>query len=108
MEFRVIWEIEVEADSPRQAADEARAIQLRADAPATIFDVWEYGRQRLHRIDIIEEMGRLESGELTFLRAHLRLLQCSPALVANTRDLVSVMLVFLDEEEGFLRRCGPE
>ncbi len=29
MEFRVIWEIDIEADSPKQAVEEARAVQLR-------------------------------------------------------------------------------
>jgi hypothetical protein len=28
MEFRVIWEIEIEADSPKEAALEARVVQL--------------------------------------------------------------------------------
>jgi hypothetical protein len=28
VEFRVIWEIEIEADSPKEAAQEARVIQL--------------------------------------------------------------------------------
>jgi hypothetical protein len=28
MEFRVIWEIDIQADSPKEAAQEARLIQL--------------------------------------------------------------------------------
>jgi hypothetical protein len=39
MEFRVIWEIDVDADSPKQAVRQARAMQLSPDMPATVFDV---------------------------------------------------------------------
>jgi hypothetical protein len=28
LEFRVIWEVEIEADSPKEAAQDARAFQL--------------------------------------------------------------------------------
>jgi multidrug resistance efflux pump len=44
LEFRVIWEIEIEADSPKQAAQEARVIQLTPGMSATVFDVWHTGR----------------------------------------------------------------
>jgi hypothetical protein len=40
LEFRVIWEIEIEAASPKEAAQEARAIQLTPGMSATVFDVW--------------------------------------------------------------------
>jgi len=35
----VIWEIEIEADSPKEAAQEARGIQLTPVMAATVFDV---------------------------------------------------------------------
>jgi hypothetical protein len=42
LEFRVIWEIEIEAESPKEAAQAARAIQLTAGMSATVFDVWAH------------------------------------------------------------------
>jgi hypothetical protein len=39
MEYRVTWEIDVEADSPRQAAEKARAAQVRPGTIATVFTV---------------------------------------------------------------------
>jgi hypothetical protein len=39
MEFRVIWEIDIDAEGPKEAAQEARMIQLTPGMSATIFDV---------------------------------------------------------------------
>ena len=104
MEFRVIWEIDIHADTPKHAAQEARAIQLNPDMPATVFDVWDHAKQRMHRIDLTSATGRLETAQLTSLRATLRSLQCAAELPAGIRDVVSVMLIFLDEEEGFFKK----
>jgi hypothetical protein len=51
LEFRVIWEIEIEADSPTEAAEEARVIQLTPGISATVFDVWAHVAGKMHRID---------------------------------------------------------
>jgi len=37
--YRVSWEIDVEADSPREAAEKALEIQKRPDSTATVFRV---------------------------------------------------------------------
>ena len=39
MEYHVTWEIDIEADSPREAARCARELQLDQDSTATIFEV---------------------------------------------------------------------
>jgi hypothetical protein len=39
MHYLVTWDIDVEADTPREAAMEARDIQLRSDSVATVFVV---------------------------------------------------------------------
>jgi hypothetical protein len=39
--FRVIWEIDVWADSPREAAERAREIQLDQTSAATVFKIAE-------------------------------------------------------------------
>jgi hypothetical protein len=104
MEFRVIWEIDVDADSPKQAVQQARAIQLSPDMPATVFDVWDYVRLRMHRVDSASVRGRLDRAELTSVRAALRSLQCEPDLPLGMQDIVSIMLIFLDEDEGFFGR----
>ena len=38
-EYRVIWEIDIDADTPTEAALAARAIQQDANSIATVFDV---------------------------------------------------------------------
>ena len=104
MEFRVIWEIEIHAASPEEAAQEARAVQLKRDISATVFGVWDHARERMHRIDVEPYLGKLDPAELIAVRACLRSLQCVPGLHNNIRDMVSAMLIFLDREEAMLKR----
>jgi hypothetical protein len=99
VEFRVIWEIEIEADTPTEAAFEARAIQLTPDMSATVFDVWARVAGKMHRIDIEEEDERLDRNELVVVRTGLRLLQCKTDVPASIQDLATVMLVFLDRDD---------
>lgn len=42
--YSVSWEIEIEADSPREAAQEALAIQRDPNSIATVFSVIEASR----------------------------------------------------------------
>ena len=106
MEFRVIWEIDVDADSPQQAIERARAVQLDPGMPATVFDVWDYGKQKMQRIDLAARPDRLDSVEMASVRASLRLLQCAPGLQRETKEIAAAMLIFLDSEEGCSRRHG--
>lgn len=46
MEYRVTWIIDVDAASPREAAEKARAAQTRPDTTATVFQVQEYHQVR--------------------------------------------------------------
>ena len=39
MMMRVIWEIDLDADSPREAAEKALAIHRSPESIATVFDV---------------------------------------------------------------------
>jgi hypothetical protein len=109
LEFRVIWEIEIEADSPKAAAREARLIQLTPGMSATIFDVWAHVAGKMHRIDVIEEPGRLDHDELFAVRAGLRLLQCKPDTPPNIQDVATAMLIFLDRGNMISKRAhrGP-
>jgi hypothetical protein len=104
MEFRVIWEIDIHADSPNQAVEAAREVQLSPDMPATVFEVWDHARQKMHRIDLATATGRLGNGEVASLRATIRQLQCAPDLGAGVRDILSVMRIFLDAYGGYWRR----
>jgi hypothetical protein len=103
LEFRVIWEIEIEADSPKEAVQRAREVQLRPDMPATVFDVWDHARLKMHRIDLDDPIGRLDEIAVTSLRSAFRRLQCAADLPHVTRDIVSVMLVFLDADKRYAR-----
>jgi hypothetical protein len=96
MEFRVIWEIDIEAEGPNEAAQEARAIQLTPGMSATVFDVWAYVAGKMHRIDLVKEADRLGRDELFAVRAGLRLLQCNPDTPPIIQDVATVMLIFLD------------
>jgi hypothetical protein len=102
LEFLVIWQIIVDAESPREAVEAARAEQLR-DTSATVFDVWDYAGKRMHRIDVAGSPDRLDRKELMAIGARLRLLQCVPEVPANVRHLASVMLIFLDGERMMFR-----
>jgi hypothetical protein len=104
VEFRVIWEIEIDADGPKQAAEQARALQMNPAMPATIFEVWEHARQRMHRIDLLAAEDRLDKAEMAHFRGTLRRLQCSPEPRRGIKDLVTVMLIFLDANEAHSRR----
>jgi len=104
MEFRVIWEIDIHADNPQQAAERARAVQLDPNTSATIFSVFDYAHLQMHRIDPSAPEDQLNKSALTSMRAGLRKLQCSPHLDSGLKDLVAVMLIFLDAGEGNARR----
>jgi hypothetical protein len=98
VEFRVMWEIEIDADSPTQAAFDARAIQLTPGMSATVFDVWAHVVGKIYRIDVVAEVERLDRNELVVVRAGLRLLQCKKDVPASIRHLAAAMLVFLDRD----------
>ena len=99
MEFHVTWEIDINADSPKEAAQQARAVQLTLGMSATVFDVWGYAAGKLHRIDLAKEPDRLDRDELLAVRAGLRLLQCNPDMPPSMQDSATKMLIFLDQHE---------
>jgi hypothetical protein len=103
LEFRVRWEIEVDADGPREAAEAARAEQQR-ETSATVFDVWEYAGKKMYRIDVAECLDKLDGDELGAIRTHLRLLQCVPGVPASVGYMASAMLIFLDREKMMFRK----
>jgi hypothetical protein len=53
--YHVVWEIDIYAQSPREAAKEAQAIQQDTDSTATVFDVTEEDRHKTVRIDLGED-----------------------------------------------------
>jgi hypothetical protein len=109
VEFRVIWEIEIEAEGPKEAAQEARTIQLTPGMSATVFDVWAHVAGKMHRIDLIEEPDRLGRDELFAVRAGLRLLQCNPETPPSIQELATIILIFLDKDNMISKRThrGP-
>jgi hypothetical protein len=104
MEFRVIWEIDVHAENPLKAAEQARALQLDALTPATVFSIWDYAKLKMHRIDVAAPIDQMDTAALASVRSTLRKLQCATDLEARLKDLVAVMLIFLDAEDGITRR----
>jgi hypothetical protein len=104
MEFRVIWEVDIEAEGPKEAAQQAREIQLIPGMSATVFDVWAYSAGKMHRIDLVEEPDRLHHDELFAVRAGLRLLQSKLDTPPRIQDLATVLLIFLDRDNMMLKR----
>jgi hypothetical protein len=109
MQFRVIWEIDIDAEGPKEAAREARAIQLTPGMSATAVDVWAYVSGKMHRIDLVEEADRLDRDELFAVRAGLRLLQCDPETPPSVQELATMLLIFLDRDNKMFTRVdrGP-
>jgi hypothetical protein len=52
--LKVIWEIDVDAEDPREAAEQALAIQRNAQSTATVFDVTDERGQTV-RVDLMEQ-----------------------------------------------------
>jgi hypothetical protein len=104
MEFRVIWEIDIEAEGPKEAAQRARAIQLTPGMSATVFDVWAHTAGKMHRIDLVEQTDRLDHDELFAVRAGLRLLQCNPATPPSIQELATIILISLDKDNIISKR----
>jgi hypothetical protein len=53
-EYLVRWDIDIEADSPDEAAQKAREIQLRYNSVATVFDVYSNVGVKLKTVDLEE------------------------------------------------------
>lgn len=104
VQFRVIWEMEIEAASPKEAAREARAVQLTPGSSASVFDVWAHAAGKMHRIDLSEESDRLDREELFAVRAGLRLLQCKPDVPPSIQELTTILLIFLDRDNKIFER----
>lgn len=55
-QYHVSWEIEVYAESPREAAEKCLAIHRNPDSTATVFDVIEFESDgEAIRIDLTED-----------------------------------------------------
>jgi hypothetical protein len=104
MEFHVTWEIDIHAEGPTEAAQQARAIQLIPGMSATVFDVWAYAAGKMHRIDLVEEPDREDRDDLLAVIAGLRLLQCNPDTPPSIQELATVILIFLDRDSVILNR----
>ena len=57
-EYRVKWQIDVEARSPREAAQKAREYQIKLDATADVFKV-EAKSGRVTKIDLTENTSEV-------------------------------------------------
>jgi hypothetical protein len=59
-EYRVTWEIDIDADSPEEAAQKALDIQRNPESMATVFDVFEPDEEandnaKHFRVDLMED-----------------------------------------------------
>ena len=51
-QYQVRWEIDIEADTPQEAAEEALHIQRDADSIATVFDVTDAETGETTNVDV--------------------------------------------------------
>ena len=52
-QYRVVWEIDIVAESAKAAAEKALEIQRESDSLATVFDCWDE-RGKGKRVDLTE------------------------------------------------------
>jgi hypothetical protein len=71
---------------------------------AAVFDVWAYTAGKMHLIDLVDEPDRLDHDELFAVRAGLRLLQCKPDTPPSIRELATIILIFLDNDNMISKR----
>lgn len=55
-EYRVTWSIDVDAETPEDAANEARSAQLAPDSLATVFEVTDEAGNT-ETVDVVEIAG---------------------------------------------------
>lgn len=61
--YHVIWEMDIDADSPREAAEQARDNQTRPGTWAVVFDVTDPRTGKTTRVDLLgDEPGYKASG----------------------------------------------
>lgn len=59
-EYRCMWGIDVVAESPREAAAQARSMQLDSDAWVGVFQVQRHGEEGWHDIDLDQDDAPLD------------------------------------------------
>lgn len=52
--YRVVWEIDIDAESSEEAAETARQYQIATDTTATVFDVRDEAGEYT-RVDLLED-----------------------------------------------------
>lgn len=57
-QYKVIWEIEIDAPSAEAAAEQAREFQLDPNSHATVFKVVQESTKSVFLVDLAEEPGR--------------------------------------------------
>jgi hypothetical protein len=55
--FHITWEIDIDADTAREAAEKAHAMVRACGTTATVYDVIEEGRADCLRIDLLGDPG---------------------------------------------------
>jgi hypothetical protein len=55
MRYIVTWQIDIEAGSPRQAAQQALDIQRDSESTATYFEVRKFNTQTVTAVDLLKK-----------------------------------------------------
>jgi hypothetical protein len=57
--YRVMWEIDIDAQNPKEAVEKAREIQLDLGSEATVFRVFDEDTAEEYFIDLLENNSEL-------------------------------------------------
>jgi hypothetical protein len=94
MDYFVSWEIELVAENPIEAARQARAVQLRLETRATVFDVHSADGESAVRVDLtaIAENETVQGSEApnVFTRVELATILRSLRLLRRVRSSVNL------------------
>lgn len=93
---RVVWEIDVEADSAQEAADKALAIQRNPDSCATVFDV----KDRDGKIVRVDAADRVTNGQT------VRCPRCGEGRLAETDLVEGYALIEAIRPDGTVEWAG--
>lgn len=59
--YRISWVIDIEADSPEEAARQALAIQRNSESTATVFEIHDDCGEFIERVDLNDYDNELEA-----------------------------------------------
>jgi hypothetical protein len=99
--YRVIWEIDICAANPQEAAKQAREMQIAAGSTATVFDVIDEDGEKT-QVDLLEQEEQENSAKLAVGDRITFKARCRYKTVPTTRSITG----FTSTGEPYVRFNG--